>query len=236
MKKELKKLELKKLFKEFSFLKIDEEYKIELQVSYGPEFEAAIKKMLKENPDLNLLYNNSQPTNTFETNSITHTKEYKEPSGPKLIGNEIYDPTNSGKELQVYTGSTSNFKNKKEESVISEESKKLYRKIATKTHPDKVTSKYLNELYLKAKTAYQIDDILSLYLICNDLDIEYEFSPEHLGNFKNRIKTMKMNNSLAEQTYLWAWAQEENEDIKRNIILHFIQHAYKPGIKFRFSQ
>ena len=234
MKKELKKLELKKLFKEFSFLKIDEEYKIELQVSYGPEFEAAIKKMLEENPDLNLLYNNSTPI--VETPVNTEEKKETKQSGPRLIGNEIYDPTNSGKELQIYTGSTESFSRKKEEIAISEESKKLYRKIATKTHPDKVSSKYLNELYLKAKTAYQIDDVFSLYLICNDLDIEYEFSTEHLGSFKNRIKTMKINNSMAEQTYLWAWIQEENEDIKRNIILHFIQHAYRPGIKFRFSQ
>lgn len=114
---------------------------------------------------------------------------------------------------------------------IDEEAKKLYRKIATKTHPDKVSVKYLNDLYMKAQAAYEKNDIFTLYLICNDLDIEYEFSPDRLSEFKNTINHLRNKNTHVEKTYLWAWANEENEGIRKSILLHFISNAYKKEFK-----
>jgi len=223
MKKEIKKLELKKLFKEFGFLKMDEEYKSEIQNAYGAEFEAALRKIFKDHPEVDAEYNGGQEAN----NSQVTPKE----NDIKRIGIEIYDPNNlSGAELEIYTGKTGSNHFKIEEGPKSEELKRLYRKIATKTHPDKVNVKYLNDLYMKAKTAYQANDIFTLYLICNDLDIEYEFPKEEVSKFKTTIKDLKNTNAFVEQTYLWAWINEEDEKLKKNILLHFIAHAYKPRI------
>jgi hypothetical protein len=36
------------------------------------------------------------------------------------------------------------------------------------------------------------------------------------------ISQLKNKNAFMEQTYLWAWINEENEIIKDNIILHYI--------------
>ena len=73
MKKEIKKLELLKLFKEFSFLKIDEEYKLEVINTYGPEFAMAIKDVFNKNPDLDLLYNSKTDIKT-KTQTLTINK------------------------------------------------------------------------------------------------------------------------------------------------------------------
>lgn len=223
MKKNLKQLELKKLFKEFSFLKIDEEYKLELQNTYGPEFEGAVKKMLAENPNLNSQVNGGQCDSSFNSNNNIETRENR------LIGNEIYNPS-SETGLELYTGITTDNQNNFFESPKSDLVKKLYRNISTKTHPDKVSNKFLNDLYLKAQVAYNKNDIFTLYLICNDLDIPYEFPTEEISKFRENIKIIKTQNTLVEQSYLWVWIHEEDEIKKKLLILHFITNAYKPPI------
>lgn len=213
MKKEIKKLELSKLFKEFSFLKIDEEYKQEVQNTYGQDFSMAIQDLFKKYPDINLLYNN----NPSEQSSIEITTPIQD-----VIGTEIHKPLikDSCEELTLYQLPITKPINK--ESEKSGEIKKLYRKIATKTHPDKVSSKFLNDAYMRAKNAYQVNDIFTIYLICDEIKIDFEFPKEELKNFKTHIKDLKNRNSFLEQTFLWAWAHEENEDIKKNILLQYL--------------
>jgi hypothetical protein len=222
MRKETKKLELKKLFKEFGFLKIDEEYKKELQAEYGPEFSKAVQQLFKEDSDLDLLFNNG--ASASQSNVPAEQGNF--------LGIEIYDPNNTSANfnpesgVEIYTGQTQNFETPKTESAPTDDDvKKLYRKIATKTHPDKVSVKYLNDLYMKAQVAYEKNDIFSLYLICNDIDIDYEFAEHKLSEFKNTIKALRGNNSHIEQTYLWAWIHEENEGIKLSIIKHYIMNS-----------
>ena len=218
MKKAIKKLELKKLFKEFSFLKIDEEYKIELLNSYGPEFEESIRIIFKENPDFDLLFNNGKASSDNESPISIQNK---------LIGVEIYSPNSNvqfDNSIELYTGIT---KSDVSEIFINDDVKKLYRSIATKTHPDKVSNKYLNDLYLTSQVAYNKNDFFTLYLICNDLDIEYDIIPERITEFKGIIKALHAKNFHIEQTYLWAWIHEENEDIKSNILKHFISNSYR---------
>jgi hypothetical protein len=229
MRKETKKLQLKKLFKEFGFLKIDEEYKRELQAEYGPEFAQAIKKIFKEEPDLNLLFNSKSSSVSSAPTPVS-----------EFLGIEIYNPSNTEQRTQnnefgieIFTGQQKSFESIKIEIPISDEVKKLYRKIATKTHPDKVSVKYLNDLYIKAQVAYEKDDIFTLYLICNDLDIDYEFQEDRLIEFKGIINAMHDNNSHSEQTYLWAWIHEENEQAKLNILKHYITTAYIMGRKIK---
>jgi len=219
MNNNIKILELRKLFKEFGFLKVDEEYKKEIQNIYGPEFSKTVQAIFKKNPDLNILYNNSENL----------SEEISTSNKDKTIGVELYQENNNYNSLELYTScANKNALNEiKEEHKKSEEIKKLYRKIANKTHPDKIQIKFLNDLYLKAKNAYNSNDIFTIYLICNDLDIEYDFPKEEFSNFKLIVKNLKAQNMFIEQTYLWAWINEENEEIKNQIILHYISNAYK---------
>jgi hypothetical protein len=221
MKKEIKKLELSKLFKEFSFLKIDEEYKQEVQNTYGQDFSMAIQDLFKKYPDINLLYNNKAPEqpNSEITAPIQET-----------IGTDIYKPLieGIGEEITLYNMPILSPENKEPEK--SSEIKKLYRKIATKTHPDKVSSKFLNDAYMRAKNAYQANDLFSIYLICDELKLDFEFPKEELKNFKTHIRDLKNRNSFVEQTFLWAWAHEENEDIKKNILLQYLVQLQKVKI------
>lgn len=232
MRKEIKKLELKKIFKEFGYLKIDGEYKNELLNAYGPEFSDAVRKFFKDNPDADLLFNNGKETQAAQSQENSQAPVSTSNSGQdnsiKMIGTNIYDPTGTNTEVAIYTGQTEINSPKIEEKPKSEKLKKLYRKIANKTHPDKVHVKYLNELYLKAKTAYQKDDMFSIYLICNDLEIDYEFSKEEEKEFKLTIKNLRNENAYVEQTYLWAWINEENEKTKNKILHHFISNSYRP--------
>ena len=220
MKKHIKKLEIKKLFKEFSFLKIDEEYKNEIQALYGPEFAEAVRKIFKER----------QTPGASDTNSTLENTPY--PKEQKMIDMTNINRSTTELNIEKYNRKTEQATGdnniiQKKDNVIDEEVKKLYRKIATKTHPDKVSSKYLNELYIKAQSAHEQNDIFTLYLICNDLGIDYEFSVNKLSEFKARIKTLREANSIAEKTYLWAWIHEENENIKMNILYDFIAQTQK---------
>ena len=215
MSKDIKKLQINRLFKEFSFLKSDEEYKTEIQKTYVHEFDRAVKKEFKDNPGLNILFNSpAQDVNSEISESEKH----------KFIGTQIYNPYNTENGLELYTGDTQAIK---EETQIDGDVKKLYRKIATKTHPDKVANQYLNDLYLKAQYAYEKNDIFTIYLICNDLNIEYEFNVDKLSDFKIRIEDLKNKNSTLEKTFLWIWVHEENEEIKKIIVQNFIRVAYK---------
>lgn len=227
MKKNLKQLEINKLFKEFNFLKIDEEYKAELLNTYGPDFEQSVKSIFKESPQLNEMFNGGGSCG--ESIAPPQNVETRE---SKMIGVEIYNPNNLSSELSIelYTGVTSESNFKTFDEPKKDIVKKLYRNISTKTHPDKVSVKFLNDLYIKAQNAYNKNDLFMLYLICNDLEIPYEFPTEEIPAFRDGVKNLRLNNTKTEQTYLWAWIHEEDVVKKKMILLHFITNAYRPKI------
>lgn len=156
MKKELKRLELKKLFKEFGFLKIDEEYKNAIQSQYVPEFNAAVQQAFKDYPDLDLLYNagtaHSKPSSATEIKQIANLE-----INPSVYTQDKQETFNNEHQEQVHINESI----PEQENNNKTEIKKLYRKIATKTHPDKVSVKHLNDLYMKAQSAYESDDIFA---------------------------------------------------------------------------
>lgn len=221
MNKSIKKLELKKLFKEFNYLKIDEEYKQEMQNTYGPEFSLALQELFKKHPDIDLLYNN-KPSNNPAPN-IQDSEEQKTIDSTSFIPG----PAELGHDNSLQLYNKKNSDTPKSEPDKNPEVKRLYRKIATKTHPDKVSIKFLNDIYLKAKTAYQANDLFTIYLLCMEIDIDFEFPTEELKNFKIHIKDLKNKNHFIEQTFLWAWIHEENEDIRRNILIQYLMQLQK---------
>lgn len=59
---------------------------------------------------------------------------------------------------------------KKQQKIRAEQCKKLFQKIAKKTHPDKVTDERLHEMFKAAYTAYEENDLETLEMIWKEID------------------------------------------------------------------
>lgn len=229
------------------FLKADEEYKSDFVQNTSPEFEDAIRTYLKNNPGmseklgikLSAYKNDAINTGTDIEISKIGLIEKRDHNNTQQESNIILYTENQSSQETNYTKSENKEANytksenkeinypKSENKETSDKYKKiktLYRKIATRTHPDKVKIKFLNDLYLKAKNYYQKNDLFSLYLICNDIDIEYNLDDDEIIDFKRQINQLKDSNKFVEETYLWLWHFEQDEDKKSQIISHFIQN------------
>ena len=100
---------------------------------------------------------------------------------------------------------------------------KLYRKIVKSTHPDKIKSLKLNELYIEATNAYESNDDVTLYRVCSDLMIDFEWSDHEIEIVKNRILEYKSQIAFLESTYTFKWLKSTESD-KMEIILRLISY------------
>lgn len=101
--------------------------------------------------------------------------------------------------------------------------KKIYREIAKKTHPDKVSDKRLNDFYIQAGYMYVDKDIAGIYHICDQLEIDYEFGEEETEIINSKIAVLKDRISFLESTFSWKWHNAENSNDKNQIILDYIK-------------
>jgi len=85
----------------------------------------------------------------------------------------------------------------------------LYRKIVSKTHPDKIGDDKYAEVFNAAK----------LLEIAGTLNIELvELSPESVALLENNIKMLVKEVHNMKQSTAWAWANAETEEQKQKII------------------
>ena len=97
--------------------------------------------------------------------------------------------------------------------------RKLYRKIAEKTHPDKLGNDKYAQLFSEASHAYATNDIATLLNLAGILNIELlELSPESLILLENNIKTLAVKIYKKKQTIAWAWHQSNSEEQREDII------------------
>ena len=100
--------------------------------------------------------------------------------------------------------------------------KKIYREIVKQTHPDKVNSEVLNNYYLDATRAYDLNDVLELYIICEKLDIDTEISNLELELFDKLIEIKKSEIRRIEESFIWVWINSKTEEEKQKIVDRFI--------------
>jgi len=108
--------------------------------------------------------------------------------------------------------------------TIDSDVKKIYRKIVKSTHPDKIKNPKLNELYLEATSAYEANDLVTLYKVSSELMIEFEWTESILEQVKDKIVNYKSQISFLESTYTFKWLKSSSEDDKLKIVLSFIEN------------
>ena len=137
-----------------------------------------------------------------EQENIKETNEKKDLSIPNDSDEEI-------KDISMETKNQSK----------SSEAKKLYRKIAELTHPDKIGNNTLSEVFSRASEAYSDNDIALLVEIALKLNIEIEnISEESLSLIEKKITDIKEDLFHKTKTLSWAWSQTKSEEEKRTLI------------------
>ena len=192
MSDKLKQLEIKKLLTEYDYLVIDEEIKTEVVNEYLPKF-------------------------TEEINEFTNKIEGKKEEEKKEVKKGVDVNNGKPKEKEI--------KKVIEDDDLPKETKdrikKLFREIVKKTHPDKTKSEDLIEIYIKAKDAYEANDILKLIHYANKLNISVELNDDEIKLFKDLITSKKEELTEIENSWLWKWYKANTETEKDIIIKMF---------------
>lgn len=205
----LKRLEVKKLLKELDFIESDFNYKNEIVFEADSEFIKSVNDLLEKHPMLKDVIDkktNKRVDSVFsdiikealdKDNEVLEEEELVE----EFINEEVVSEVNP-REVKM---------------------KKLYRDIAKLTHPDKIVSEKLNDLYLKSTKFYKNSDITGIYYICDELGITYEIDDEDNEMITNKINSLKNRISFMESTLTWRWYHSENEKEKEQILLSYIK-------------
>jgi len=106
---------------------------------------------------------------------------------------------------------------------VDERLRSIYRVIAKKTHPDRISDPVLNDVYIMASKMYESNDVMGIYSICDRLGIDYEMSTEDGEILKSQISLMKERVGFMESTFTWKWYHTEDENEKSQIILEYIK-------------
>lgn len=207
----LKQLEVKKLLKELDFIESDFNYKNEIVFEADINFIKSVNDLLEKHPLLKDVIDkkNNKRTESIFTEKVKEALE-KDKEVEVLVEDEPVEFIN-------------------EEIIFNEvdpkeiKMRKLYRDIAKLTHPDKIVSEKLNDLYLKSTKFYKNSDITGIYYICDELGITYEIDEQDNKLIASKIDNLKNRISFMESTLTWRWYHSENEKEKEQIVLSYIK-------------
>ena len=122
----------------------------------------------------------------------------------------------------------------KNEKLEDPNVKKIYRAIARKSHPDKLTEaskeevKEKEDLFKEAQTAIQQKDFLTLYEIAKRLDVELPEPEEgQIRLLTSNVNQIKKQLKLIKETTAWQWHHEEDEDRKEALLIQYMQYIYQ---------
>lgn len=197
----VKKLEINKLVKELDFVKSEYEYKHEVLQGIDKDFIDSVNLFLDKYPQLKQVFEektlnlNIDPVITTIDTSLIDTIEETE---IEEVKNEYIEESDT-------------------------KLRRLYRSIAKSTHPDKLKSESLKELYLEATNAYNSNNLLPILSICDKLRIPYDVTDEETALIKDEISNIKSRVSFLETTYTWQWYINNDEKMRDEIILSYIK-------------
>ena len=102
--------------------------------------------------------------------------------------------------------------------------KKVYREIVKLTHPDKTDSEDLVELYVQAKQASENNDLMELYAIGTQLNIDIELDSDDVVNLARAVQRKREQVADFENSYIWKWAHATSPKQKAKIIKIFVHN------------
>jgi len=111
--------------------------------------------------------------------------------------------------------------------------KKVYRRIVTRTHPDKLEQLPNNQLkkslikkYKEAVHSYQHNDIVSLFDLADELDIKLpEIDDSHISMMTVKIDALKNQVSAYRMSNALVWYNSENKEDTMEKIIQKLKEA-----------
>jgi hypothetical protein len=192
----LKYLEFQRLIKELQFVESDYSYQSEIIKQSDKIFLESVNDILEKYPDLNKIWQDKK---------IKETDILNQDIKDVVVEEDIIEP---------------------DKPTQNKDIKKIYREIVKSTHPDKIKSSKLNELYLEATQAYETSDVVTLYKVCLDLMIDFDWSDDEISKIKERIDLYKNQIIFLESTYTFKWLKS-NDDDRIQLVLKFIQNKIR---------
>lgn len=199
----LHQLEVRRLLKELDYVKSDFEYKNEIVFEADNSFMRSLNDFLEKNIVLKEMFDKKINRKIDEMIRERSTERVIE-SIPDVVEEE-------STEITIV------------EKVVDEKLRKIYRVIAKKTHPDKISDVRLNDIYIMASKMYENNDVMGIYSICDQLGIPYELSTEDGEILKSQISMMKERVGFMESTFTWKWYHTEDENERTHILVEYIK-------------
>lgn len=193
----LKELRRKKLLKELEYIELELEYITELINEADLEFNQEIGNFLQSNPEIKEVYDRK-----IDMRIETAIES-------KINQCEVVDHE------ETEDAST--------KPVIDRKFTKLYREIVKVTHPDIVSKKNLNDIYIIATKCYDLGDKIGIYKICQELNIDYEIDEGDETEISDKISQLKGRLVFMESTFALKWFREKDESSKNQIMIDFIK-------------
>jgi hypothetical protein len=216
-------LKLNMSFGELEYLKIDLDYKSQLMSEFESGFLISVSNYLDDYPDIKNRYDKKNTNEFVESleEKIIEIEKIKEEERQKDIEyqEDLDKDVDDNKEEDFVDIKKDNVESKPQKDPLL---KNLYRKIVKKTHPDKVDDKIKNSYYTDATDAYDTNDIFTIYLICNKLDIEYVMKLQDSEKLHNQIGTINNEINMIESTFPWKWGETNEDQIRLALVKAFI--------------
>jgi hypothetical protein len=118
---------------------------------------------------------------------------------------------------------------------ISDKLKKLYKRIALITHPDrhpeylsKDKRKEMIDIYNRSSNAIRENDLFSLLDAASELYLDLpKLEKKDIKNIKKKCSELEKNIKEMKNTYPWVWGEQEHPARKECIINSFIDSRHK---------
>lgn len=227
MSKQLK-LKFKKILKKAEFINADLEYHQELSTEAKKLFAEAVRKLIDQ-----LSTEEKAALNQKLEASVTPEEVRREVDAPKLISEELAVDENDCTALiksDVKTEEPQDTTHKNKPTEL----KKLFRKIAECTHPDKVRADGFSEkeihrlerVFKKAYAAYENNNWYILYSIASDLDLSIDDpNEEHIGWIEEDIQNTIAAINVVKSLVAWVWYTGDDQ-LKKSALRFYFSHIY----------
>tara|TARA_Y100000389_G_scaffold75208_1_gene71825 strand:+ start:15293 stop:15868 length:576 start_codon:yes stop_codon:yes gene_type:complete len=179
-----------------------------------------IKKLLTEYDYLNIDGEIKQEIiDKYKPVFMEDLKEYDDPNKEKTVEENVGEPMNMEKVVEKL------IKDEDLSDHTKKRMKKMFRDVMKKTHPDKVKSEELVEIYIKSKEAYELNDLLSLSHYANKLNIEVRLNVVEIKILKDLLSKKKESLEVIESSWLWLWYNSKTKEAKTKVVeLYYEKH------------